>query len=375
MKVLHVISGGDSGGAKTSVIKLLKELADIGVTVKLICFIKGDFYQEVTRQGIDCELIPQKSRFDLSVLKRLSYIIQNDGYDLINAHGARANFILALIKKRIKVPLITTVHSDYKHDFDHHQLKRIVFTFLNAYSLKKMTAYITMAEDFRNIMVDRGFDKNKIHVAYNGVNEDRITSESTPEVFFGQYGVVYDPAYTYIGIASRLHPVKGVDVFLRGAKAAIAVNPNLRFVIAGFGDDKYEQMYKTYVIENNLVNVIYFIGFVENIYDFYNCIDVNVNSSHTEAVCYALLEGSMFKKPTIASRVGGTVELIEDNIDGLLFDDNDSEMLSQHIVTLANDRALRVKLGNQLFEKVIQKFTTRAMGERYLQIYQLLERN
>jgi len=375
VKVLHVISGGDSGGAKTSVIKLLKELKRIDVTVKLVCFIQGDFYNEVIKQDIDCQVIEQKSRFDLSVLKKLTLFLESGDYDLVNAHGARANFILALIKRRIHIPVITTIHSDYKHDFDHHRLKKIIFTFLNAFSLRMMDAFITMAEDFKNIMIKRGFKGEKIFVAYNGVNHDLIKSEMSPESFFNQYGVAYDPSKIYIGIASRLHPVKGVDVFLEAAKLALEKSDNLQFVIAGFGDLKYDKMYKDYVKQHNLEHAVHFIGFVENIYDFYHSIDVNVNSSHTEAVCYALLEGSMFKKATIASSVGGTVELIEDHKDGLLFRDNDSRELSQHILTLANNQTLRASLGNKLYEKVVEHFTTKAMGERYLQIYQILERN
>lgn len=60
MKVLHLISGGDTGGAKTHVINLLQELNE-RIDVKIICFIKGEFYYEAKEKGINIQVFEQKS--------------------------------------------------------------------------------------------------------------------------------------------------------------------------------------------------------------------------------------------------------------------------------------------------------------------------
>ena len=135
MKVLHLISGGDTGGAKTHVFALLSALVN-KIDVKMVCFSKGVFYDELSKMPVDSELIEQKGRTDMSVLERLTEII-DEGFDIVHCHGARANFIAVALKKRgIKIPFITTVHSDYLLDFDGFY-KKLLYTSLNVYSLKK----------------------------------------------------------------------------------------------------------------------------------------------------------------------------------------------------------------------------------------------
>lgn len=373
MKVLHVISGGDTGGAKTSVIKLLKSFKDTDVEATLICFMKGVFYKEAMKHNLDCRLIEQRSRFDMHVVEEIVQMVEKDGYELINAHGARANFVMARLRGKVRVPIVTTIHSDYEHDFDHSKLKKLIFTTLNKRALKKMDAFITMAEDFKNIMVKRGFDQRVIHVAYNGVDESAVEITDTKEAFLSKYDIPYEDNALYIGIATRLHPVKGTDVFLEGAKAVLAKRQDIHFIIAGFGDYKYEQMYKSFVMDHGLQDNVHFIGFVNHIYDFYNTCDINVNSSHTEAVCFALLEGGILKKATIASRVGGTVELIEDRTHGLLFEDNDFEGLKKAVLELADDPYKRQMLGENLYQRISETFSVKAMGTRYQAIYQKIQ--
>ena len=58
MKVLHMISGGDTGGAKTHVFALLGKLKE-RVDVTIVCFMKGVFWDELQNLGVKCELLPQ----------------------------------------------------------------------------------------------------------------------------------------------------------------------------------------------------------------------------------------------------------------------------------------------------------------------------
>ena len=84
MKVLHMISGGDSGGAKTHVFALMRRLTKY-CDVKIVCFIKGRFFDELQDIDVESVLLEQKNRFDLSVLDSLVEICQNDGIQIIHA--------------------------------------------------------------------------------------------------------------------------------------------------------------------------------------------------------------------------------------------------------------------------------------------------
>ena len=86
MKVLHLISGGDTGGAKTHIINLLTELDKI-MDVKIICFLKGDFFHDLKGKGINIEVFKQKKRYDLSVIRRLIEEVKREEYHLTTAMG------------------------------------------------------------------------------------------------------------------------------------------------------------------------------------------------------------------------------------------------------------------------------------------------
>ena len=62
MKVLHLISGGDTGGAKTHIISLIKELDKL-IDAKVICFIEDTFYYDALKAGINIEVFEQKKRW------------------------------------------------------------------------------------------------------------------------------------------------------------------------------------------------------------------------------------------------------------------------------------------------------------------------
>ncbi len=369
MKVLHIISGGDTGGAKTSVITLLEQLNKL-MTVQLVCFMEGEFSDYARERGVDVLVLTQKNRWDLSVVQELSQLIAKEDFDLINCHGARANFVGAFLKRLIKIPMLTTVHSDYSHDFDNSLYKKLIFTTLNRISLRRMDGYITMAEKFKSDMVKRGFRSRKIFVAYNGIPLELKESTLTLEAFAQKYQLPYHPIHKYVGTASRLHPIKGVDVLLRAALSVKKVRKDIKFVIAGVGDDKYTQSYLTYVKDNGLEDTVYFLGYVADMSAFYQLLQINTITSHSEAVCYALLEGGRLSKPSIASRVGGTPELIENGKTGLLFEDDDHEQLAELIIKLIEDAPYGEQLGGNLHDLVYSKFSDVAMAARYNEIYQ-----
>ena len=71
MKVLHFISGGDTGGAKTHVLTLLPKLKEIGVDVELLCIMEGVFTQEAQKLNIPVNIILQKKRELESLSKKI----------------------------------------------------------------------------------------------------------------------------------------------------------------------------------------------------------------------------------------------------------------------------------------------------------------
>ena len=113
MRIIHLISGGDVGGAKTHVLSLLHGLNQTE-TVQLVCFMEGPFAQEARDLGIPVTVIT--GRNPIYVCRQVAELIRQKQFQIIHCHGSRANMIGAMLHKTLTVPVVTTVHSDYRLD-------------------------------------------------------------------------------------------------------------------------------------------------------------------------------------------------------------------------------------------------------------------
>lgn len=368
MKIMHIISGGDKGGAKTHMFALLDELCKLA-DVTVVCLMRGVFYEEILEQdfNVKVELFEQKGRFDLSVVQKISKLINDGGFDIVNSHGARANFIAQMLIKHINVPICTTVHSDYKLDFDTFY-KKLVFENLNISALKKIRFKIAVSDAFRDMLISRGFMPSDVQTVYNGMDFSRPINAISRREFAEKYNVPFDPECTYIGIAARFDHVKGVDVFIRAAAEVKKSVDNVRFIIAGEGDDK--QSLTELAASLGIADIVHFIGYVSPIYDFLNFVDINSLTSRCESFPYSILEGAHAHKPTVAAAVGGIPHLIKDGVTGYLFPAEDHVGCANKFTALCNSPELREQLGQALYDKASSDFSNLALAKQYIANYE-----
>ncbi len=355
MKILHLISGGDSGGAKTALYSLFSSPKN-GVSVSVGCLTEGEFYRDLDIDGVEKLLFLQKSRLDLSVTKKIAETVKSGGFDILHTHGARANFVAVFLKKRLSVPIITTLHSDYLLDFE-SPLKKLVFTPLSAFALRRIPYRAAVSDEFSRMLTCRGFDPNSTFTVYNGLD--------LPEKLPPKH--VFDPSAPVIGCVARLDRVKGVDVLLRAAAQTVREVPDALFLFAGDGSEKKQLLKLTK--ELHLEKNVRFLGHLDNISEFYTQIDINVIPSRSESFPYSMLEGASFAIPTVASRVGGIPDFIKDEKTGLLFPSEDAHALASAIIRLINDRVLADSLGENAQRLLGSDFSSKNTGAAYEKIY------
>ena len=370
MKILHFISGGDTGGAKTHVLTLLENLKKLNIDVELLCIMEGIFTEEARELGIPVTIIPQTKRYDLSVNKKILDYINSCGCDLVHCHGARANYISLFIMHSVKVPMITTLHSDYKLDFKDNVRKQMFYTPINSYALRRFDHILCVTQAFKNMLIDRGFKGDRIEVIYNGIDFKPELEYLDKERFYDRLHIKYNPNKKYIGIAARLYAVKGVDVFLKAANVLAKRCDNIDFVVLGDGD--MWDTCQSYVKDNNLEGRVYMAGQIMNsvvMNSFYKHIDVNTLSSYSESFPYALLEGARMKKATVATAVCGIPEMIESGKSGYLVPSGDYEAMADRFEELCNNDELRLKMGEAFYDRALNNFSVESMANTHINIY------
>lgn len=371
MKVLHLISGGDTGGAKTHIYTLLKGL-EAYQDVSMVCFRPGPFLDGAVALGIDARLVEQKNRFDMGALKKVVRMIEEEGFDLVHCHGARANFNALYLRKRVDVPMVTTLHSDYLLDFKDNFIKDKVFTTLNQYALKRFTNYIAITERFKAMLVERGFSEEDIFVTYNGIDMKKSEPAVDKEAFLARYGLEkYSDRMLFV-IAARLDLVKDHKSLLK----AVALNKDAlsraHVLIAGRGPEREKLM--AYVKEEGIGDLVTFLGQVSDPFSLYEAGDVNMLTSISESFPYALLEGAKAKLPFIATDVGGIREMAGPY--GMVFQVQDAEGLGKKMVYALNHHEEMKDRGEGLYDYVNEHFSQEAMAESHVEIYKkILQRS
>lgn len=369
MKVAHLISGGDVGGAKTHVLSLLTELGR-SIHVDLICFTDGPFANDARDLGIPVTII--NSGNIVHDYKMLRDFIATGGFDLIHCHGSRANMMGALLKRALNLPVVTTVHSDYRLDYLGRPLHRLTYGAINAVALRFLDYRIGVSDAMVDLLIRRRFRPDTLFSIYNGLDFSKTECTLSRSEFLDSLGISYDGNTVVFGIAARLSPVKDYPTLIKAFAKVHESRPNIRLVIAGDGEQAGEL--KKLVSDFSLDRDIIFAGWLTDTDSFYNALDINMLTSLSETFPYALTEGARMRCATISSRVGGVPYLISHGVDGLLFEPGDVAALSSHIETLAGDEALRVKLGNRLYEKASVKFSLEATRSRQLEIYETIIR-
>ena len=364
MKVIHLIGGGDTGGAKTHVLNLLRELNN-SIDARLFCFRKGDFSEDAEKMGIPIDVI--ESGNPVVGLRELKRRLAGQKVDIIHCHGARGNLMGNLIKKHLGAPVVTTVHSDYRLDYLGRPVARLSYGTTNMVALRRVNYYIGVADPMTDILIQRGFPADRIYTVYNGIDFKTPIQVVPKEEFLKSVGMEWEEGDVIAGIAVRLSPVKDVPTLLKAMQIACRENPRLKLLIGGDGEDR--QKLEAMTRDLGLTGKVHFAGWINDINSFYHAIDINLLTSISETFPYSLTEGTRMHRATIASNVGGVPVLIDHGVNGFIFEPGDYRQLAQQLLTLAGDKALRDTFGERIYQKASREFSIERMVEHQLQIY------
>jgi glycosyltransferase involved in cell wall biosynthesis len=192
---------------------------------------------------------------------------------------------------------------------------------------------------------------SKSKVIYSAVDATREYGDGA--IFRRRYKIPEDRFV--ILTVSWLIPEKGIDIALLACKETLLQRKDLHFVFCGDGKDK--ETYQRTAVELGVVDHVTWTGQIENLTasGAFRGADLQIQCSQwQEAFCLAVAEGMSAGLPVIASRIGGLPELVTDGVNGLLFEPQDYVSLANCILSLVNDRSLRLKMGQEGRQKIVE---------------------
>ncbi len=224
-------------------------------------------------------------------------------------------------------------------------LNRIIFKNI-------ITDIIANSEETKRTVLQNNpglFPPEKIKVIYNGIDtgkydmntEKKLYKKNDSEIILGNMGrLVRQKGQKYlIDIASELK------------------TRNIRFKILIGGSGPLRQELVSYAEKRKVSDKIIFLGFIDNVVEFMNSIDIFLLTSLWEGFGYVIAEAMICKKPVIAFNCSSNPELVEENKTGFLVEPGHIRGFIEKLEILINDKNLRAELGRQGYLKARKQFT------------------
>ncbi len=364
MKILHLISGGETGGSKNHLLSLLEQFSKDEILLGVL--EEGLLSKEAKEKGIPTIVFNQSSRYDFSVLSKLKKTIKEHEIQFVHTHGARANLYAYMVRKRISFKWVTTIHSDPSLDFMKGGLKGKAFTWINMRVLKKIDFFFAVSNRFKEMLVQFGLSEKKIHVIYNGISFDIPDYQPLSRKDFG-----YRPEELLIIMVARLHPIKGHELVFTALKELIeAGQKNVSLLLIGDGPLKAE-LAKS-VKDKNLERYIRFEGFQSNIHGYLEMADVELLASYSESFPLVLLESARARTSIISTDVGGVSDLIATPDYGWLIEPGNKVELKEAILSAAKEKATGelTEKGLKIFERASTHYSITHLYDSIRKEYQ-----
>jgi glycosyltransferase involved in cell wall biosynthesis len=207
---------------------------------------------------------------------------------------------------------------------------------------------------------DAGVPAERVVTMYHG--HDPAEFDADPKDLRAELNI--PPDQFLLGYVANIRPVKGFDVLVEAMKL---LEPS-QVHVAAIGADE-EGTAQKLVQDAGLQKRFRLLGPRPRAFRWIRSMDALVIPSRSEGLSRAAIEGMSLNRVVIASRVGGLVEFIDDQIDGFLVPSESPKVLAETIKRVANDADLRRRIGERARAKIEMRFSVEAATERAFKLY------
>ena len=305
IRVLHVISDVNIGGAGLQLVTLLEGLDKSIFKVKVILPQNSMLINKLKNINIQYEEILYLAEKSFSVLACCVLYKKIKTYKphLVHTHAAFSARIAAKMYGKCKI--VHTRHSVFPLT-KKQKIFKFFIRFVENLLGQRVIAVSPAAVDN---LVQMGVCAEKIDLIYNGVKQVKKYDEEEIKLLKKKYGIPND--VFIVAKIARLTEVKGHDYVLDAAK-----NTDAQFLFAG--DGEYRKHLEARVANEKITNVR-ILGHVDEVHEIMNIMDAQVLASFgTDATSLALLEGMSLGKPAIVTDFGGNPYVITNGVNGIV---------------------------------------------------------
>ncbi|AIF44547.1 glycosyltransferase family 4 protein [Virgibacillus sp. SK37] len=367
-------SSSHQNGATLSLENIVNELVKRGIEVIIIfpnksvkifkesdrlkCFFVSSFSMRVPihKKGFISNL---KGRLKCTInwfsMRKTLSILKKEKPDLIHINGLDSG-IGAKIASKLEVPYIWHIRQFLEEDFG-----------LRLYNQKRVYDLLNKADSIIAISnsIKEKFEKEldrDLELIYNGIPIEKYHIKTNNRFANKQIGIL---------LAGRINKNKGqLDAVKAVGHLVEKGFKNIYLILAGDAQDiKYLRKIQEFIIKHNLNEFIRIIDYVEELKQLRTECDIGLVCSKKEAFGRVTIETMLSNMLVIGANSGGTAELIDDDITGLLYQEGDYISLANKIeYAIANKEEMKTIIRSG-YKTVVENYSVNRVVDQILDLY------
>ena len=378
MRVTHIITRLIVGGAQENTVATVLGLRQKpGIAVGLISGPttgpEGSLESEFIPAPESLTRIPELVRpvhpwKDWMALRRLTEILRQTRPDIVHTHSGKAGVLGRLAAKHAGVPLI--IHTIHGPSFGNFQNVAANFAFRAAekHAARATTHFVVVANAMKTQYLAAGVGQPEQYTKiFSGFPLEPFLAAKNDPAVRARFGL--QPGDFVIGKIARLFKLKGHDDLFAIAPELVRRCPQIKFLLVGDGEwrGRFENLAKALGLQRHFI----FTGLVPpaGISSLVGIMDALVHLSLREGLPRALPQALAAAKPVVAYDCDGAGEVCRDGETGFLVRPGDLTGLTNRLLQLAGDAALREKLGGAGSDFVRNNFAVEKMVDAIYHLY------
>ena len=371
-KVFYLVDSLNVGGTETQAVELALRLPVSEYEVTMGCLrAEGPLLEKLRGSAVNVREFHPSGGLDsaagLYELIKLAGYLRREKFDVVHTHDLWSNLMGVPAARLARVPAIVSSRRDLAH-FDWYQGKR-------RHWLRRIQnlsgVVLANATPIRDALISEdGFAPEKLRVIHNGVDTEKFQRAQRDRArLFPDVG-----NEMLVVLVGNMHSdVKGHPWLIAAAPTVVREFPEVRFVFAG--DGELRPTFAAQVAQLGLEDRFKFLGRRSDIPEVLASCDLAVLPSRAEGLPNAVLEYMAAGLPTIASRVGGNAELVQDGVTGLLVPAENASALAGALLRFLRDPEQARQIANNGQRFAVENFSFERLIREIDELYaELLER-
>ena len=311
-----------------------------------------------------------KLKQDIKTTLQVRKLLKKLKPDILYLHSSKAGAYgrIAMLFNR-KVKILYNAHGWYFNADMSTKNKKIIILIEKILALRANKIINISKSEYDSALKYKIAPERKMCVIENGIDFtkfegcDKYREETRKKYNIGDNEIV-------IGVVGRLSEQKDPMTTIKAFNEVYKENKNVRLMYVGSGELENEVM--EYAKENNLQHLVTITGWVNDTEKYIPAFDIAILPSKWEGFGLAIIEYMACKKPIVASKVGGMVDIIKTKNNGFLAEVANTKEFAEYIMKYIKDKELHYAVSNYNYKYAIDNFNIDKLINKHENIFNTL---